>query len=56
MAPECCHVAEAEQTRICLITHLGVSLALALKVSHCILKPVSPVHAGGMGHGESASL
>lgn len=49
-------MAEAEQTRIRLITQLGISLALALKVSYCILKPVSPVHAGGMGNGESVSL
>lgn len=34
MAPAGAVMWQAEQTRICLITQLGISLVLALKVSH----------------------
>ena len=43
VVPERCHCGRGRaDLRIHLITQLGVSLTLALKVSHRILKPVPP--------------
>lgn len=57
MVPECCHCGRSRGAfRICLTTQLGIRLVLTREVSHCIFKPVSHVHASGMGHGGPASL